>query len=56
MLDEMRPLDTGLPGDDRQPPRGLPPEAPLAMPAQVLERRRRRSGGWLRRLMRRRAG
>lgn len=32
---------------------GLPPEAPLAMPTQVIERgRSRRSGGWLRRLLR----
>lgn len=37
-------------GDDRSPPSGLPPEAPLAMPRQVLERRRR---SWLR-LFRRR--
>lgn len=29
-------------GDDRSLPSGLPPEAPLAMPPQVLERRRRR--------------
>lgn len=32
---------------------GLPPEAPLAMPTQVIEwGRARRSGGWLRRLLR----
>jgi hypothetical protein len=35
---------------------GLPPEAPLAMPKQVIEwdrvRRTRRTGGWLRRLLR----
>lgn len=52
MFDEVRPLAFGPPfgpaGDDRSPPRGLPPEAPLAMPSQVLEWRGRKRRGWLR--------
>lgn len=43
MLDDVR-IQVVAPaqrGDDRSAPPGLPPDAPLAMPPQVLERRAR---------------
>jgi hypothetical protein len=48
MLHDLRSFAFALTGDDRSPPRGLPPEAPLAMPPQVLERRAGARRGWLR--------
>lgn len=45
-LTRLRPL----PRPAALPPDWLPPEAPLAMPVQVIERPRRRA--WLRRLLR----
>ena len=54
MLDDTwSPTSWAAPRGD-QAPSGLPPEAPLAMPPQILERRRRRRS-WLR-LLARRAG